>query len=319
MIEAEQVPASENANIDKFTRFQTFAQIAINNSPLPSLSPRSHQSHPSSSLFPTINWPCSPHECGYRRTHRSPIIVLRSVMKSLEAFHSLCAVVTFILSMWTKLESICVAPFRSAFWGLANHFDASVQQSWLDQFTKTHVCSLALSACTGCFIDLYTSPWGPWLDCFVRAGVQVWVVWGPDILNTPPSFSSKLSKFYQPFFPPLEYIESALSSFRNAQVLQFRSPFVPTGFPTQELQPPFTNPSPAPSEVSQPPPSSAEPPHPPPNSHQHQGETLAEILVCLAEGKRKHEALESLSDRQSRKDQEISAAQKGYSKTCTMF
>jgi hypothetical protein len=28
-IEAEQVPASENANIDKFTRFQTFAQIAI--------------------------------------------------------------------------------------------------------------------------------------------------------------------------------------------------------------------------------------------------------------------------------------------------
>ena len=29
-IEAEQVPASENANIDKFTRFQTFVQIAIN-------------------------------------------------------------------------------------------------------------------------------------------------------------------------------------------------------------------------------------------------------------------------------------------------
>ena len=28
-IEAEQVPTSENANIDKFTRFQTFAQIAI--------------------------------------------------------------------------------------------------------------------------------------------------------------------------------------------------------------------------------------------------------------------------------------------------
>ena len=28
-IETEQVPASENANIDKFTRFQTFAQIAI--------------------------------------------------------------------------------------------------------------------------------------------------------------------------------------------------------------------------------------------------------------------------------------------------
>ena len=29
-IEAEQVPALENANIDKFTRFQTFVQIAIN-------------------------------------------------------------------------------------------------------------------------------------------------------------------------------------------------------------------------------------------------------------------------------------------------
>ena len=28
-IETEQVPALENANIDKFTRFQTFAQIAI--------------------------------------------------------------------------------------------------------------------------------------------------------------------------------------------------------------------------------------------------------------------------------------------------
>ena len=28
-IEVEQVPTSENANIDKFTRFQTFAQIAI--------------------------------------------------------------------------------------------------------------------------------------------------------------------------------------------------------------------------------------------------------------------------------------------------
>ena len=28
-IGAEQVPTSENANIDKFTQFQTFAQIAI--------------------------------------------------------------------------------------------------------------------------------------------------------------------------------------------------------------------------------------------------------------------------------------------------
>ena len=39
----------------------------------------------------------------------------------------------------------------------------------------------------------------------------------------------------------------------------------------------------------------------------------------LVEGKQKHEALESLSDRQSRKDQEISAAQKGTPKPVPCF
>jgi len=30
--------------------------------------------HPQSSLIPPISWPPAPHECGYRRTHRSAIM-----------------------------------------------------------------------------------------------------------------------------------------------------------------------------------------------------------------------------------------------------
>ena len=139
--------------------------------------------HPRSSSIPPITWPRCPHEYGYRRTHRSPIIVRRSAMRSQEAFHSLSAVVSFILSLWTKPDSIRTAPFRSAYWGLTNRFDAPVHRSWLDQLSQTHVCNITLGVRAGCFINSYTSCWGPWLENFVRAGVQVWVVWGPDVIR----------------------------------------------------------------------------------------------------------------------------------------
>jgi len=46
---------------------------------------------------------------------------------------------------------------------------------------------------------------------------------------------------------------------------------------------------------------------------------LGEFLNRLSEGKRKREASETSFETQSRKDREISAAQKGYSKSCTVF
>ena len=310
--------------------------------------------HPQSSLIPPIAWPRCPHECGYRRTHRSPIIVLRSAMRSQDAFHSLCAVVSFVLSLWTKPDSPCTAPFRSAFWGLTNRINNPVHRSWLDQFSQTHVCNNTLGVRAGCFINPYTSCWGPWLPNFVRAGVQVWVVWGLDVINKKPSFSNQGSLFYEQLLPPLDLILSAQARWQETQnqALQLRTPFIPACFPTQnpipfcspttsgveKLQPPFIDtvspiphpfepstssveqqPSLPPSVVSDPAPSSAEPPHPPPNSRQRRGETLHQFLDRLAEGKRKLEASETSSENQTRKAREISAAQKGYSKTCTVF
>ena len=309
--------------------------------------------YPKSSLIPPISWPRCPHEYGYRRTHQSPIIVLRSAMRSQDAFHSLCAVVSFILSLWTKPDGLFKAPFRSAFWGLANRNYAPVNRSWIDRFSQTHVCNITLGVRPGCFINPYTSCWGPWLVNFVRAGVQVWIVWGPDVIDTKPSFVSQRSKFYEPFLPPLEVIKGVQSRFRETQALRLLSPFVPTDFPTQDpipcnpstssveqLQPPFVNagcpirppkpfnpstssvelsPSPTSFFGPNPPPSSEEPPLPPPNSRQRRGETLAEFLARLTEGKQRCEASETLSEKQSRKDREIAAAQKGYSKSCTVF
>jgi hypothetical protein len=302
--------------------------------------------HPKSSSIPTITWPRSPHEYGYRRTHRSPIIVLRSAMRSQNAFHSLCAVVTFILSLWTKPDSLCVAPFRSAFWGLTHRINVPVQPSWLDQFSQSLVCNITLAFRTGCFINPYTSCWGPWLPNFVRAGVQVWVVWGLDVINTKPSFLSQPTKFYENFLPTLELIKSTKSQFQETQALQLPSPFLPAGFPisftpsitSSPLRPPFVadvfpiqhtiepsttsveqDPSPAPSVVSQSLPSAAEPPQPLPNSRQRRGETLPDFLNRLAEGKRTRETSETSTATQSRIDREISAARKGYSKSCTVF
>ena len=275
--------------------------------------------HPKSSSIPPITWPRNPHECGYRRTHRSPIIVLRSAMRSQEAFHSLCAVVSFILSLWTKPDGLLAAPFRSAFWGLANCNYAPINRSWLDLFSQTHVCNITLGFRPGCFINPYTSCWGPWLVNFVRAGVQVWVVWGSDIFDRKPS---PCSKYYEPFLPPLEVIKSVRSRFLEPKALQFPPPFVPANFPT--LFNPSTSsaercPSLAPSLTPQPPASSVEPPHPPPNSRQRHGETLAEFLARLAEEKQRREGSETSSEAQSRKDREIAAAQRGYSKSCTVF
>lgn len=243
-------------------------------------------------------------------------------MRSQEVFHSLCAVVSFILSLWTKPDGLCAAPFRSAFWGLANRNYVPIIHSWLDLFSQTHVCNITLGFRPGCFINPYTSCWGPWLVNFVCAGVQVWVVWGPDIIETKPPFLSLRSKYYEPFLPPLEVIQSVRSCFLENQALRFPPPFVPANLPT--LFNPSTSsaeqcPSPTPSLMPQPPASSMEPPHPPPNSCQHHGETLAEFLAHLAEEKQSHEHSETSSEAQSRKDQGIAAAQRGYSKSCTVF
>jgi hypothetical protein len=269
--------------------------------------------HPKAALIPPITWPRNPHECGYRRTHRSPAIVLRSAMRSQEAFHSLSAVVTFILSLWTDSESLCSAPFHSAFWGLANRNYSPVHRSWIDRFSRTHVCKITLGIRPGCLINPYTSRWGPWLDHFVRAGVQVWVVWGgPDVIHNRPSFSNKA---YDVFLPPDEVILEAKSRFRETQALQLPSPLVPADFPTQDSTP-F---NPSTQQHPSPPSSSAEPPLPPPSSRQRRGETLAEFLVRLKEGKLRREASETSSECQSRREREIAAAQKGYSKSCTVF
>lgn len=280
--------------------------------------------HPDSASFPPISWPRCPHQYGYRRTHRSPIIVLRSAMRSQEAFHSLCAVVSFILSLWTKSESLVARPFRSAFWGLANRLYVPINRSWIDVFSQTQVCNVKLGVRAGCFIDPYTSRWGPWLVNFVRAGVQVWLVWGKG--DTKPSFSTQRSRSYLPFFPPPNVIEKAHSVFLENQASPLLPPLVPEDPLARHLTPfhpstPPVNPSTSsrPSVVSQPPPPSSEPPSPPPNSRQRRGETLADFLSRLEGGKQRHEASETPSEAQSRRDREIFAAQKGYSKSCTVF
>jgi hypothetical protein len=306
--------------------------------------------HTDASLFPTISWPRCPHECGYRRSHRSPAIVVRSATRSQDAFHSLCAVVSFVLSLWTKANGLQDAPFRAPFWGLANRNYAPLIRSWLDRFSQTHVCKITAGFRPGCFINPYTSRWGPWLVNFVRAGVQVWVVWGPGVVEMKPSFESLRSKHYEEFLPPLDLILSVRSLTQETGHLQLPSPLVPADHLTQDrmphnpstssvnqVQPPFENmgtpiqhsvpstssieqdPSTAPFWESESPPSTAGPPTPPPNSRQHRGETLVVFLTRLADGKKRREASETSAETQARRSREIAAAQKGYSKTCTVF
>ena len=234
-------------------------------------------------------------------------------MKSLEAFHSLCAVVTFILSLWTKLESICVAPFQSAFWGLANHFDAPVQRSWLDQFTKTHVCSLALGACTGCFIDPYTSPWGHGWTVLFKLEFKFGLFGGQTSSIHHLLSQASLASFTSHSFHLLNilnqpYLLSEMPRCCNSNLLSYPLDSLHKNF-SLLLQTLLQHHLRCLS------------------LHLHLQSHPIPLLILinikgrpwLVEGKQKHEALESLSDRQSRKDQEISAAQKGYSKTCTMF
>ena len=183
--------------------------------------------HLKSSLIPPITWPRNPHECGYRGIHQFPVIILHSAMRSQEAFHSLCAIISFILSLWTKPDGLLAVPFRSAFWGLANRNYTPINRSWLDLFSQTHVCNITLGFRPGCFINPYTSCWGPWLVNFVHAGVQVWVVWGSDVIDRKPS---SFRKYYEPFLPPLEFIKSVRSHFLEPKALQFPPPFVPANF-----------------------------------------------------------------------------------------
>jgi hypothetical protein len=270
--------------------------------------------HPDSALFPPITWPRSPHEYGYRRTHRSAVIAHRSATRSQEAFHSLSAVVTFILSLWTKSDGLISLPFRSAFWGLANRFNAPINRSWIDRFYHTQVCNITFGVRTGCFVDPYTSSWGRWLVNFVRAGVQVWVVWGKGVIENKPSFSTVRSRHYEQFLPPLHVVLSAHSQFRENQASPLLPPFLPVLTPSFNLST-----SSAPSVASLPPPSSSEPPSPPHNSRQHRGETLAAFLSRLESRKKERETLETSTQAQSRRDQEKNALEKGYSKTCTVF
>ena len=136
-----------------------------------------------------------------------------------------------------------------------------------------------------------------------------------------PTFLSQLTKSYEPFLPPLELIQKTQF---ESQDLQLPSPFIPAGFPSPDPVPftPSTSfvidhstssveyPSPARPQHA---PSLSEPPRPPSHSRQRRGETLGEFLDRMAEEKR------TSSETQSRKDREIYAAQKGYSKSCTVF
>ena len=178
----------------------------------------------------------------------------------------------------------------------------------LGLISLTHVCDIRLGVRPGLFINPYRSCWGSWLENFVRAGVQVWVVWGPEVIQKKPTFLSPRSKLFEDFLPPLDLIKSVRSKSQESEAFQLISPFLPPSPPSATTY-----------VVSQPPPSSSAPSIPPPNSRQRRGETLAEFLVRLEEGKRKREASETPSEAQSRRDRENSAIEKGYSKSSTVF
>jgi len=290
--------------------------------------------HPRASRIPPITWPRNPHEYGYRRTHRSPQIVLRSAIMSRDAFHSLCAVVSFILSLCTHPGSCRGDPFKSAFSNLANRIHDPVNRSWLDRFAQTFVCKVSIGVRPGCFINPYTTVWGPWLANFVRAGVQVWVAWGPEVFDKELCISRLRYDFIKEFFPPTDTIHKARSRFEETQKLRLHAPFVDSDFPilppVPSAEPSTSNSPPANPRTFHPaqsvgppkptyPPPSAEPPQPPPGSRQRRGETLAEFLPRLAEGKMKRMQSETLPERQARESREVSATEKGYSKSCTVF
>lgn len=150
---------------------------------------------------------------------------------SRDAFHSLCAVVTFIPSLWTKEQAIPGRPFGPAFWALVNRNYNAVLYSWLDHFPQTLVCNTSLDIRPGRFIDPYTSLWGPWLHHFVRAGVQVWVVWGHDVLDREACLKRIHLKSYEPHFPPLNVILESHSQHLEAKKVRHQAPFVAACFP----------------------------------------------------------------------------------------
>lgn len=277
----------------------------------------SYATHPDKVHIPPITWPRSPHEYGYRRSHKTRSQAATCATRSREAFHSLCAVVTFILSLWTKEDGLEGRPFSSAFWGLTNRSYAPVLNSWLDRFVQTFVCNISLGIRPGCFIDPCYSVWGPWLEHFVRVGVQVWIVWGNN--TTPELCKSKIRcSSYQKFLPPIELVKKVQSEALRDFASRSEQPWmlnanVSTNDGLASI------PSHSDSTLHMPPDAPTEPPQPHPNSRQRRGETLVDFLSRVEAGRKKRLESESSSEKQSRESREVHAARSGYSNTCTVF
>lgn len=132
--------------------------------------------HPLSANFPLLQQPRWPHRFGYRESHESYDIAYSCARRARLAFTMLSGFVSFAFSLWlTEFEDDC---FEDAVTMLASRRRDPLPRVWLQYLTTSVICDLSPGLRPGCFLDPYTTRWGPILRRFCRARVPVWLVWG---------------------------------------------------------------------------------------------------------------------------------------------
>ena len=266
--------------------------------------------HPDSALFPKLDFPRWPHEFGYRVFHTTREKAIASGLRAREAFVTLTAVVSFALSLWLgEYESTC---FYAAWSQLHSRQDMEVDSTWLSTLQNTYICNFSTNTRAGGGLFALNTKWGPWLHNFVRAGVNIVLLWGkPEDWPLDMEMDYDFMELRRRYYPPPEYIEASKKRCRYLTT-QASSSFV---LPSHDNEHPSFEPDNFNSVYDNQEPFQVAPVSDPdpatviePGSFQKQGETVEEFHARMAVKLEKMKAYESASEKQSREDKERNAA-----------
>jgi hypothetical protein len=299
--------------------------------------------HPLARQFPPLSYPRYPYQFGYQVAHVSRERAISCAKRARGAFHSLCALLTFSLTIWlTEYEDDC---FDKAFKALAAASSEEIPRVWIDQLQNSVICDLSIGAHPGGFLDGYKTLWGQFFHKFCRARIPIWVLWGIDNHGR----GASDAELYKRYFPPKDVLLTLRS-----QSLVYGRVVLPTYLTSSiETQPTSTGSShlPASSQHSQEP----APPRPldhalsrswnnptPPDpflhsggetlkpqhqslravhagSGQRSGETWEEFAARMEKGLDERKRMETDNERKSRLSLEAHAMKHGFSVKSRVF
>jgi len=142
-----------------------------------------------------LSFPQLPHQCGYRRYHRTKRDAFWCAKKSREAFTPLSALLTFFLSF--SMTSDEQEPFDTAFHQLHEKTNPISIQS-LTYLEQSYVCDISPHTRNGCFLNPYTTEWSQFFGKFVMARVGIWLIWGHEDVDAGLVKDKNILKHYPP-------------------------------------------------------------------------------------------------------------------------